>query len=592
MEVQELNGTKVYNLTTGKPLPSWLGERARRNLSKRDESVRHRVEIIQDFQFHGSSTKIRQSPDGRYVAATGTYPPSLKMYTLADMSMKFERRLDSEAVDFMFLGEDYGKVVILESDRNIEFQAPYGTHYKLRIPTFGRGLGYESSTCDLHVTSSGGEVYRINLAEGRFMDPLMNDVQGDVGGRGKDKGTTCIDNSPTHRMMAVGCEDGTASFYDSRTASYDSESKKVGRPFTTLDVAKATRGMGFAEENSLANLNEVTSLAFSPDGINMAFGQANGCVALYDIRSSKPLHIKEHQYGLPIHTVSFHAPTSTVMSGDARIIKAWRYGNGTAFSMKNNIFGGLGALGDDDEEDEVEDGGVGGASEPSANNEHGMGSILCNIEGSAPFRHFMVSYDDQNVNPTKSPCSGLVLAAGDQSRMQAYYAPVLGPAPRWCSFLDSITEELEERTMADEVTSGSKEEVYDDYKFLTKEEVDNLGINNLVGTPMLRGYMHGYFIEASLYSKIRSVANPFEYEEYRKRKIKEKIEEKRASRITSRESDRVGKGVNKELADRLMDKKKKGKNKGKAAGNLLGDDRFGGLFDNPDFTIDEDAEDF
>jgi len=31
-------------------------------------------------------------------------------------------------------------------------------------------MGYEESTCDLHVTSSGGEVYRINLEEGRFME--------------------------------------------------------------------------------------------------------------------------------------------------------------------------------------------------------------------------------------------------------------------------------------------------------------------------------------------------------------------------------------------------------------------------------------
>jgi hypothetical protein len=92
------------------------------------------------------------------------------MYELSDMSMKFERRLDSEAVDFLFLSPDYGKLVILESDRNIEFQAPYGTHYKLRIPTFGRALGYEESTCDLHVTSASGDVYRINLEEGRFVE--------------------------------------------------------------------------------------------------------------------------------------------------------------------------------------------------------------------------------------------------------------------------------------------------------------------------------------------------------------------------------------------------------------------------------------
>ena len=33
---------------------------------------------------------------------------------------------------------------------------------------------------------------------------------------------------------------------------------------------------------------------------------------------------------------------------------------------------------------------------------------------------------------------------------------------------------------------------YDDYKFVTRDEVDKLGITGLIGTPMLRAYMHGY----------------------------------------------------------------------------------------------------
>jgi WD40 repeat protein len=94
-------------------------------------------------------------------------------------------------------------------------------------------------------------------------------------------------------MMAVGSEDGTVSFYDSRTASHSSSTRSISSPFTTLNVASATKDYGFADDNSLSNLLEVTSLAFSPNGVNMAFGTASGCVALYDIRSSKPLHIKE-----------------------------------------------------------------------------------------------------------------------------------------------------------------------------------------------------------------------------------------------------------------------------------------------------------
>ena len=79
MEVQERSGVKVYSLCTGRPLPSWLSERARRNLSKRDDGIRRRIDLIQDFQFSSSSQTVRQSPDGQFVAATGTYAPTLKV---------------------------------------------------------------------------------------------------------------------------------------------------------------------------------------------------------------------------------------------------------------------------------------------------------------------------------------------------------------------------------------------------------------------------------------------------------------------------------------------------------------------------------
>lgn len=47
---------------------------------------------------------------------------------------------------------------------------------------------------------------------------------------------------------------------------------------------------------------------------------------------------------------------------------------------------------------------------------------------------------------------------------------VLGPAPRWCSFLDNLTEELEE---------NPESTVYDDYKFVTKKDLENLGKRKL-----------------------------------------------------------------------------------------------------------------
>lgn len=38
---------------------------------------------------------------------------------------------------------------------------------------------------------------------------------------------------------------------------------------------------------------------------------------------------------------------------------------------------------------------------------------------------------------------------------QAFFVPSLGPAPRWCSFLEGLTEELEE---------NATPTLYDDYR--------------------------------------------------------------------------------------------------------------------------------
>ena len=67
---------------------------------------------------------------------------------------------------------------------------------------------------------------------------------------------------------------------------------------------------------------------------------------------------------------------------------------------------------------------------------------------------------------------------GSSLTLQFYYfCATLGPAPRWCAFLDNITEEIEESSVST---------VYDDYKFVTKDELTDLGLDHLIGTSLLR----------------------------------------------------------------------------------------------------------
>ena len=53
-----------------------------------------------------------------------------------------------------------------------------------------------------------------------------------------------------------------------------------------------------------------------------------------------------------------------------------------------------------------------------------------------------------------------------------------------------------------------------------------------MGTPMLRAYMHGFFVDNRLYEKAKILTDPFAYETYRAQRIQKKIDEERKSRIS------------------------------------------------------------
>lgn len=564
MNVVKRNEASIYCLSSGPLLPEWMGERARRNLSKRDESVRRRIELLQDFQMPASSCKITQSADGRCIMVAGTYPPRIRCYDVHELSLKFERYLNAHVVDMVMLSEDYGKMALLLEDRTIAFHAPYGAHESVRIPTFGRAMAYEPSTCELLIAAKGNQVYRLNLEEGRFSEPWELDSSS----TDTTTSATCLAVSPTHPLTSVGCDDGMVRFWDSRS------SDSMLRPFLKLDVQSATIGYGYADaqQEQYNNTAEISSVAHDASGLYIAAGTAGGLVALYDVRSSRPLHVMEHKHGTAIHTVRFHPGSGCILSSDEKLVKIWRYkytGELTNTRIANNN------LSDQEQSSSV-------------------GSIVTNVEGTGKFAHFIMAGDETDPNGNNS---GLLLCATDQPKMESFFIPAVGLAPKWCSFLENITEELEERDLTREggptdLVGDGQESIYENYKFVSREDLEKLGVSNLIGTPLLRGYMHGFFMSVDLYNRVRAVANPFEYEEYRKKKLKERLEAKRSSRIAPKESKnkKIKTPVNPDLAERLSEKATT--KAGKVAHQLLSDERFGNLFTNPDYQINEFDDNF
>jgi ribosome biogenesis protein ENP2 len=69
-------------------------------------------------------------------------------------------------------------------------------------------------------------------------------------------------------------------------------------------------------------------------------------------------------------------------------------------------------------------------------------------------------------------------------------------------------------------------------RFVTKADLVRLGLEHLMGTALLRAYMHGFFIDNRLYSKAVALVNPMGYEQYRQQRLAAKMEEERKSRIS------------------------------------------------------------
>ena len=178
-------------------------------------------------------------------------------------------------------------------------------------------------------------------------------------------------------------------------------------------------------------------------------------------------------------------------------------------------------------------------------------SLFTNIEPKAEINDLEICGDG----------SGLIFSPQDQEKIGTYFLPSLGPAPKWCSFLEQLTEELEE---------SKSTTLYEDYKFLTTLDLEKLNATHLIGTPALKAYMHGYFMELKAYQKLLSTVNPFAYEKYRKDMIAAKLKAK--------------------TKDRINVQKKQLKQDVNLVKELKTDDRFAGMFEDGDFAVDKNSE--
>lgn len=372
------------------------------------------------------------------------------------------------------------------------------------------------------------------------------------GGIGTGSVNTAAIAEESHGLLAFGTSMGTVEFWDSRSR---------GR----VAILPSTQ-----KSSSIEERQEITALEFDRSGLAIATGSSTGLIHLYDLRSPVPLLKKDQGYGYPIQTLIFlTSSTSTraqtnepkILSADKRIIKIWDQRDGSPWT----------------------------SVEPAV--------------------------DINSVAWCKD--SGMILTANEGRQQHSFLIPQLGPAPKWCSFLDNLVEEMaEDPNDPNAYTSQKAGDVYDNYKFLTMQQLQSLNLAHLVGTTsLLRPYMHGYFVAQRLYEEAKLIADPFVWEEERNKRVKEKIDTERESRI--RGNRKVTAKVNKKLAEKIMERVEREERRqarrvlekggdddniedtvatavveDKPANSLLADPRFSKLFQDENFAIDERSREF
>lgn len=500
--------------------------------------------------------------------ALGTYKPQIHTHYLPHLSLSFARHTSSLNTTFLLLSSDYSKSLHLQADRSLEFHTPQGCHYTTRLPRYGRDLKYDFRSAEALIPSVGvnangsGEVFRLNLEAGRYMRGYEVDVGGDdfttvgAGALQGGIGAGCINTAAvakdTHNLLAFGTSIGTVEFWDPRTRG------KVGilqRP---------------APDDLFEGKSAITALEFDRSGLGLAAGSSTGLIHLYDLRLSVPLLKKDQGYGYPIQTLIFLQPSIStraqtsepkILSADKRIIKIW------------------------------------------------------NSSDASPWTSVEPAVDLHCVTWCKD--TGMLLTANEGRQQHAFLIPQLGPAPKWCSFLDNLVEEMaEDPNDPNAFTNQRAGAIYDNYKFLTTQQLESLNLSHLIGTTtLLRPYMHGYFVAQRLYEEAKLIANPFIWEEERNKRTKAKIDAERESRI--RGSKKVIAKVNRRLAERILERAEKNERRrakrvlekggddgmiddikavsddvAKEPAGLLADPRFAKLFQDEDYAIDEQSHEY
>eukprot|EP00923_Selenidium_pygospionis_P039051 GHVN01067969.1.p2 GENE.GHVN01067969.1~~GHVN01067969.1.p2 ORF type:complete len:399 (+),score=42.32 GHVN01067969.1:1250-2446(+) len=281
MKIHDVSGYRHTNISK---------ELSKKKLKKLKE-WRGRIDLLKDFSFPASATRIEFTGDKSEIVACGVYPPQFKVFSLSDLGSKFSRSLGSQNIDMCICSEDWKRLAFLQENTKLEFHNEKEMVETVQMPWLGRKMFFDRRQAAVVCAgvSSSGCLFDMNKC--MFSQTFKTSSP--------SLSACCYSNM--HGMYVFGGVDGRLHFFDTRAENAVALKEKKG------DGA-------------------VSSLLFHSDGLTVCAGTEEGYVRMYDIRGTRQVLEKDHLYGEAIFRLEESG--GHILSSDPRVLRIWNKKDG------------------------------------------------------------------------------------------------------------------------------------------------------------------------------------------------------------------------------------------------------------------------
>lgn len=204
---------------------------------------------LPDFRFPLLCTDLSLSRDQRKLLAIGKYKPSVKLFDLKTLTLKFERNLVCDPLRVISLDNEADKFAVLRNDKTLEFHLNSGVYERIKTPQQPRSIVLNNRTAELYMGGCYYEIYRFNFEQGRFLKSIQS-----IGGEN-------LSISNINGILGASMDNNIA-FFDSRTKE-EIFTRKID--------------------------DNISGFAFDETGIKYALCTDTGVCLEHDFRSEKPI---------------------------------------------------------------------------------------------------------------------------------------------------------------------------------------------------------------------------------------------------------------------------------------------------------------